>query len=76
MMGNSLQFTLHIPANDYIRHYQGHARDVMAQSQDGIILSFPAMHLRPFVSHDGVHGLFEIEFDTNNKFRALRKLPG
>ena len=74
MIGNCLQFTLHIHANDYIKHYQGHARDVLAQSVDGIILSFPAVHLRQFVEQDGVHGLFEIEFDQHYKFQALRKL--
>jgi hypothetical protein len=43
-------------------------------ADDGSRIKFPAEHLRPFVMHDGVQGRFELVFDDNNRFIALRKI--
>lgn len=64
---------LNINANDFIRLYQGVARDVVAISLDGRNVRFPAAILRPFVSHDGVQGRFVIEFDEAGKFVAVNR---
>jgi hypothetical protein len=70
----TLRFTLTISAEDYLSYYQGKARNVSAVADDGRRVEFPAEHLRPHVMHDGVRGRFELQFDANNKFIALRKL--
>lgn len=67
-------FNLNISAQEYLRVYRGSARQVVVRGVDGASLSFPAEHLRRFVSHDGVQGRFELKYDTNNKFVSLEKL--
>jgi len=69
-----LRFRLDIPAEDYLAYYRGIARDVIARTLDGRRIRFPANSLRDHVRHDGVRGLFEIEFDERHKLVALRRL--
>ena len=71
-----MRFQLAINAEDYLAYYAGAARSVSVTADDGRRIEFPAEHLRPFVSHDGVRGYFEIEFDQDLRFRALRRIDG
>ncbi|WJW74406.1 DUF2835 domain-containing protein [Thiohalobacter sp. IOR34] len=73
-MSQRIRFHLQLSADDYLHFYQGSARDVLARALDGRRLRFPAAALRPFVRHNGVHGLFEIEFDADHRLVALRRL--
>lgn len=72
-MINRVRFRLDISYTDYLAYYQGVASGVQACALDGRIIHFPAQALRPFVSHDGIHGLFEISYDVDNKFIDLIK---
>lgn len=65
---------LHISADEFLRLYQGSASVVVAECEDGTTLQFPAQHLRRFVSHDGIHGRFEIDYDAGRKLRAIHRL--
>ena len=56
------------------RGLPGHANRVMLRSRDGRKVSLPAHHLRPFLTHDGIHGSFELEFDPSGSLLALRRL--
>ena len=64
---------LAISAQDYLAHYQGSVREVVATSSDGRNIRFPCNILQPFVSHTGIHGQFVISFDDQNKFQGIRK---
>lgn len=37
-------------------------------------LSVVAHHLRPFLRHDGIHGVFELEFSAAGELLDLRQL--
>ncbi len=76
MTTRSLRFRLDIRAEEYLHYYRGSAREVVATTEDGVRVRFPASALQPHVSHDGIHGWFEIEFDANHKLRRLRRLAG
>lgn len=65
---------LAIPAEEYQRLYMGAVRDVLAHSEDGRRIRFPAMILRPYVTHSGVYGVFKILFDDNNRFQGIEKI--
>ena len=67
-------FSLSISAQEYLRVYRGSARQVVVRGADGASLSFPAEHLRRFVSHDGVQGHFQLTYDASNKFVSLEKV--
>ena len=69
-----LRFRLAMPAELYLNYYQGKAQAVMVETLDGRTLQFPAQVLQRFVTHAGIHGLFEIEFDEQNKFVDIRRV--
>ena len=73
-MRQKMRFRLDISAQHYQLYYQGSARFVHVQSEDGRTLKFPASGLRPFVSHSGIHGRFEITFDEHHKLVSLVRI--
>ncbi|MBK8187694.1 MAG: DUF2835 domain-containing protein [Cellvibrio sp.] len=71
---NSLIVNLAIPADEFVRIYQGSAKVVIAQSIEGKQVKFPADILRPYVLHQGIYGQFKIHFDELHKFKSIEKL--
>jgi len=70
----SVVVNLHIPADEYQRLYQGSVQNVLATSVDGRRIRFPAMILRPWVTHSGINGRFRIVFDENNRYQGIEKI--
>ncbi|VAX10510.1 hypothetical protein MNBD_GAMMA25-1420 [hydrothermal vent metagenome] len=70
----SLRFHLNITVETYRHYYQGQVNEVQVRSLEGQNLRFPAAILRPYLSHTGVSGLFELEFDENRRFVSLQRL--
>ncbi len=64
---------LNISPERFQAYYQGVVENVVATTSDGRTVQFPARVLRPFLSYQGVQGTFEITFDANLKFRAIRR---
>lgn len=64
---------LAITAQEYLAHYQGVAREVVATCSDGRKIRFPCNILQPFVTHSGIHGRFVIFFDKDNRFQDIRR---
>jgi hypothetical protein len=54
--------------------YQGRANRILLQSRDGRRVSLPAHHVRPFLTHEGVYGAFELEFSAAGELVNLRRL--
>lgn len=71
---NSLIVNLAIPADEFVRIYQGSAKVVIARSIEGKQVKFPADILRPYVLHQGIYGQFKIHFDELHKFKSIEKL--
>lgn len=74
MKTESLTVRLAIPAEEFIRLYQGSAKAVIARSDDGRQVKFPADILRPFVLHEGIYGIFKIHFDEFHKFKSIERV--
>ncbi|MFC3607081.1 DUF2835 domain-containing protein [Stutzerimonas tarimensis] len=53
--------------------YQGRANRILVQSREGRRVSLPAHHLRPFVTEEGVHGSFVMEYSADGKLLGLRR---
>ena len=70
----TLMVDLYIPAEEYLRHYQGKISQVSAVSRDGRRVKFPSRILQPFVSHEGIRGTFAIHFDEYHKFVSIDKI--
>lgn len=55
--------------------YQGRANRIQALSRDGRRVSIPAHHFRPFLTHEGIYGSFELQFNAEGELQSLRRLP-
>ena len=75
MFLKSIIVNLSISTEEYQRLYEGSVKTVFAHSVDGRSIRFPAGILRPFVLHNGVRGTFQIDFDADNRFQSIQRLP-
>lgn len=73
-MPQALIVDLYISAEDFLRHYQGSARQVSCEARDGRRVRFPTVILQRFVGHDGVRGSFRIEVDDDYKLVSIRRI--
>lgn len=71
---HSMIVDLHIPADEYLKMYQGVASSVRAMARDGRSIRFPARILQPYITREGITGSFLIYFDEEMKFRAIDRL--
>jgi hypothetical protein len=69
-------FDLRLPADEYLRVYQGSARDVVTRAIDGRTVRFPANILKPYLLHAGIFGRFRIHFDEQGRFTRIEKISG
>jgi len=67
-------FSLNIAPEKYRSYYEGAARAVSVQAEDGRRLQFPAAELQQYVTHSGVQGRFEIEFSDEYKLLKISKI--
>lgn len=70
----SLVLDIALPAEKLLAVYQGRANRILMKSREGTSVSLPAHHLRPFLTASGVFGSFELEFSTEGKLTALKRL--
>ncbi|MDO3382209.1 DUF2835 domain-containing protein [Gilvimarinus algae] len=71
---NAVILNLTISAEKLERWYEGSAREVLAYSVDGRKIRFPVSILRPFVTHSGIRGRFQIVFDGDNRFKSIHRI--
>lgn len=69
-----LRFRLDLSSRECLAYYSGRAGAVQALSSDGRRVRFPASILRPHVRPDGVHGLFALRIDAQNRVLELRRI--
>ncbi|MCF6234786.1 MAG: DUF2835 domain-containing protein [Gammaproteobacteria bacterium] len=73
-MSQKTRFSLAISPEQYLAYYQRTVNNVSVMASDGRRIQFPANLLQKFVTHDGIQGIFEIEFDDQHKLLEIRKL--
>ncbi len=64
---------LNISPERFQAYYQGMVESVVATTTDGRTVQFPARVLRPFLTYQGVEGMFEITYDANLKFQRIQR---
>lgn len=65
---------LHLTAQQMESYYAGHVQNVSALDVHGRRVQFPLTALRPFVSHNGVQGHFEILVTADHRLLSIRRL--
>ncbi len=73
-MSQKTRFSLNISSDQYLAYYQRTVNDVSVVASDGRRIQFPANLLQKFVTHEGIQGVFEMEFDDQHKLIEMRKL--
>lgn len=68
------RFSINLSAQECKEYYQGLYTSVKVMSDVGKTVMFPAHRLRPFMTVNGVRGVFALYLDNNNKFVRLEKL--
>ena len=53
--------------------YEGQARYILVETDEGLRLQLPAANFREFVSVNGIHGQFNVTIDADNKIIELRR---
>jgi hypothetical protein len=71
---SEIRFRLNMSSQTFLAYYRGTASEVEARAVDGRTVRFPANILRPFVTHDGVAGLFALVYDEQNKFVEMKRV--
>lgn len=74
MRAHRLRFRLALSADAYLDYYRGNAQQIITEAETRQRIRFPAEALRPYVTHDGVYGYFEIEFDDQHKLVRLVRI--
>ena len=73
-MNQSIRFSLQISYEQYLRVYQGTAKNISVVADDGRRIAFPAGKVQSFLTRDGITGYFEMVINSENKFIELIKL--
>ncbi|ETX09766.1 topoisomerase II [Marinomonas ushuaiensis DSM 15871] len=63
-----------LPAFKYEAMYAGSAKNLVASSLDGRKVQLPLTAFQRFVTHQGINGVFEVEFDDMNKLIGVTQL--
>lgn len=66
-------FTLKVTTEEFLPYYQGKIQNVQVTTVDGVKVQFPAMHLRKYLTAQGIRGYFCLE-TKQSKFLALNKI--
>lgn len=63
-----------LPAYQYQEMYSGSKKFLVAMSRDGRRIQLPLSVFQRFVTHNGIHGTFVVEFDENRKLVDINKV--
>jgi hypothetical protein len=68
------EFEMALSAQKTQSIYEGQARYILVESDQGLKLQLPAPNFREYVTAEGIHGRFQVEIDSTNKLRSLTKI--
>ena len=68
---SSYTVQLNLTADQLKQYYAGQVKYVWARDVRGVSVQFPLTALRPFVTHNGVSGLFKIRVSGENRLLGI-----
>ena len=71
---HSIIVDLSISADSMRKLYAGRVTSVFAHSRDGRRIRFPVHVLRPYVSHTGVTGSFQLVIDSDSRLQDFLRI--
>ncbi len=73
-MNKIIRFSLLLSYEQYLKVYQGSAKNVSVIADDGRRIAFPARNIQAFLTKEGINGYFQMELTSENKFVTLKKI--
>lgn len=70
----TIRFQLALSPEQFLRFYQGIAKNITTRADDGRVINFPAQNVKQFLAHDGIHGSFEMALTHDHKFISVKRL--
>ncbi len=70
----SVVLPVSLSKDKWLRFYRGEIKTVQATSMDGRSIRLPAGVFQPFVTENGVLGVFRVTFDDQNRFLRIERL--
>jgi hypothetical protein len=71
---NRIRFRLDLSYDHYLAVYQGVAKTIHVQAEDGRNIAFPAGNVQRFLTKNGIQGRFEMEITAQHKFVGINRL--
>ncbi len=68
------EFDLDIDRDELLMYYAGDSVSIVAWTDDGVRVRFPASAVRPFVNHVGVRGRFRLYYSTDGRLERLVRM--
>ncbi|TDO99005.1 DUF2835 domain-containing protein [Marinomonas balearica] len=65
---------VNLSAFKYKEMYKGTVKNLVAHSRDGRKVQLPLIAFQKFVTHHGLFGSFEVEFDESKKLVGIKKI--
>jgi uncharacterized protein DUF2835 len=66
-----VSFSLNIEPEQVQKYYRGEALSVIATTESGLKVQFPANLILPHVTHNSIHGRFVLEYQNDGKAISL-----
>ncbi len=73
-MNQTIHFKLQLSYEQFLKVYQGIAKNVTVTAEDGRRIAFPARNIQTFLTKEGIRGYFEMELTAENKFVNIRRI--
>ncbi len=70
----SILFSLDLSYDQFLKVYQGTAKNISVMADDGRRIVFPARNIQSFLTKNGIKGYFEMTLTSENKFISLKKI--
>ncbi len=70
----SILFSLDLSYDQFLKVYQGTAKNISVMADDGRRIVFPARNIQSFLTKNGIKGYFEMTLTAENKFISLKKI--
>lgn len=67
-------FSVGISADKLKAYYRGEVQNAVITSHEGLRLQLPIDAFRPYITNNGIHGIFMVYVDDNNKLIQIDKI--
>ena len=71
---HTFEFDMALSAQKTRAIYEGRARYILVESDQGVKLQLPASNFYRHVTTEGIRGRFSVDVDADNKIISLRRL--